>query len=279
MAPVSRSPIHALVRPPTTALARCALTHVDRRPIDAARAAAQHREYVRALEEAEARVVSLAAEPELPDAPFVEDTAVIVDGLPILARPADEPRRREVPSVAQALAGLAAGSTPIAQITAPGTLEGGDVLAVGTTLFVGISGRTNREGARQLGEILERIGHDRRHRVVEVPLTGCLHLKTAVTLVAPGLLLANPGWVDVGVFEQAFGGSSDGIEILFVDPKEPFAANTLTVGAALLASASHPRTLDLLERRGLAPRPVDISELEKAEAGLTCLSLVLRPGP
>lgn len=269
-----RPRIHALVRPPTAALAGCALTYVDRRPIDGAKAAEQHREYVRALKEAGARVVALPEEPELPDAPFVEDTLVVVGGVPLLARPADAPRRRELPSVARGLERLAEelgiDSWSLARVEPPGTLEGGDVLVVGARVFVGVSGRTNREGVRRLAAFVDGLG---AYRVTEVPVTGCLHLKTAVTRVAERTLLAHPEWIDVGAIERA----APELEILPVDPREPFAANTLRVGGTLLASASHPRTLELLARRGLDPRPVDVSELEKAEAGLTCLSVLVEP--
>lgn len=284
--------ITAVVRAPTLALARAIRTFVERTPIDVERAVSQHRAYVRALEEAGARVVELPAEPpsgedaapKLPDAPFVEDTAVLLDGLALLARPAEPLRRRELPSVERALAeagllGGPAGSpsdrptrTP-ARIEPPGLLEGGDVLRIGRRLFVGLSGRTNEEGLRQLAAFAEPHGY----RVTAVPVSGALHLKTAVTHVpgqlagtgAGGLLLANPDWLDLRPFREL----DPAPEILPVPPEEPFGANTLTIGQTLLVSAAFPRTRRLLARRGFRPVTVDVSELEKAEAGLTCLSL------
>lgn len=221
-----------------------------------------------------------ARSPELPDAPFVEDTAVLLDGFAVLARPAGTLRRRELPSVEQALAeaGLAGGSatsspgtlaeTP-ARIHSPGLLEGGDVLPIGRRLFVGLSRRTNEEGLRQLQALVEPHGY----RVTPVLVSGALHLKTAVTHIpvsgTPGLLIANPQWVDLRPFRSL----DRPPDILPVPPEEPFAANTLTLGDTLLVSAAFPRTRRLLERRGVEPHALDLSELEKAEAGLTCLSL------
>lgn len=276
--------ITAVVRAPTLALARAIRTFVERTRIDVERAVSQHRAYVRALEEAGARVVELPAEPpsgedaapKLPDAPFVEDTAVLLDGLAVLARPAEPLRRREVPSVERALAeaGLLGGAEgDPARIRTPGLLEGGDVLRIGRRLFVGLSGRTNEEGLRQLAAFAESHGY----RVTAVPVSGALHLKTAVTHVpgqlagtgAGGLLLANPDWLDLRPFREL----DPAPEILPVPPEEPFGANTLTIGQTLLVSAAFPRTRRLLARRGFRPVTVDVSELEKAEAGLTCLSL------
>ncbi|MGD2115704.1 MAG: N(G),N(G)-dimethylarginine dimethylaminohydrolase, partial [Acidobacteriota bacterium] len=187
--------------------------------------------------------------------------------------------RRELPAVEAALARL--GSVRIAgRIESPATLEGGDVLRIGRRLCVGLSARTNAAGARRLGELLAPRGY----LVEEIPVAGALHLKTAVTFIPTpgaaggrsGLLLANPDWVEC----ERLRAIDPDVEILPVAPGEPFAANTLTVGGTLLVSAAHPETRRRLEHRGLDPRPVDVSEFEKAEAGLTCLSLVHElPGP
>jgi dimethylargininase len=144
----------------------------------------------------------------------------------------------------------------------PGTLEGGDVLRVGKSLYVGLSSRTNQAGIRQLEDIVRRHGY----RVIVVPLTGCLHLKTGVTSPAPELLIANSEWVDLSPFQ--------GFEILNVPETEPWGANTLAINGRVLAADSSPYSADLLERKGLHVQRLGISELQKAEAGLTCLSVL-----
>jgi len=142
------------------------------------------------------------------------------------------------------------------------TLEGGDVLRVGRRLFVGLSSRTNAVGVDALRSIAAPYGYT----VIPVPVTGCLHLKTGVTALDDNTLLVNPAWVDLSPFA--------GFDIVPVDDAEPWAANILRHGHSLLASAAHPRTAEVLDRRGYAPILIDISEFAKAEAGLTCLSLL-----
>jgi dimethylargininase len=149
------------------------------------------------------------------------------------------------------------------RIEPPGTLDGGDVLCTGKTLFVGRSGRTNEEGVAQLRALLSPFGY----MVSGIPVHGCLHLKSAVTEVADGLLLVNPEWVDPADL---------GARVLEVDPSEPAAANALRIGAALIYPASHPRTRERLLSAGLRVLAVDMSELEKAEGAVTCCSLIVR---
>jgi dimethylargininase len=151
---------------------------------------------------------------------------------------------------------------PLQQIQAPGTLDGGDVLVVGREVFVGASARTNRAAIDQLSGMLAPVGYTVR----AVPVRGCLHLKSAVTAVAPDTLLINREWVP----SEAFRGQS----LVDVDPQEPHAANALIVGDAVIYPASFPRTRERLERRGLRLRSVDVDELQKAEGAVTCCSLI-----
>lgn len=257
----------ALTRDLTPAIRGCELTHLARSPIDLARARAEHGEYEACLEKAGCTVRRLPADPDHADAVFIEDTAVVLAELAVIARPGAESRRAETPGVATALAEY----RPLRHIEPPGTLDGGDVLRVGRRVFVGRSGRTNDAGIDQLRRLLAPHGYD----VVAVPVRGCLHLKTAVTAAADDLLLVNRSFLPPDTFA--------GLELADVDPAEPFAANALRVGATVIYPAEFPRTRERLERRlgprGITVRPVPAGELAKAEGGVTCCSIVVEvPG-
>jgi dimethylargininase len=248
----------ALTRRVSPSLAACELTFRPRVPIDADRAAAQHAAYERALAEAGCRLVPLPPEPDLPDAVFVEDVALVLEEVAVILRPGAPSRRPETPSVARALAL----HRELVAISAPGTLDGGDVLRVGRTLFVGATGRSNETGIGQLRAAVAPLGY----AVRAVPVAGCLHLKSAVTQVASDTLLINRSRVDAGPFA--------GLALLDVHADEPDAANALLVGTAVIYPASHPRTRGRLEERGIEVRAVDVAELEKAEGAVTCCSIV-----
>lgn len=252
----------ALVRDVSVALERCELSFQPRVPIDLERARAQHRAYVDALAQLGCRVEALPSLPEHPDAVFVEDTAVVVDEVAVITRPGAESRRAEVDSSAAALARY----RKLAYIEDPGTLDGGDVLRVGRTLYVGRSARSDAAGIEQLRRHVAPYGY----RVVPVELHGCLHLKTAVTQVAPGLLLINPGWVGKSSFPD--------VEFIEVHPGEAHAANAVQVDEAVIYPASFPHTRERLERRGLKVHALDMSETEKAEGGVTCCSVIFEAG-
>lgn len=249
----------AITRKVSASLARCELTHLERSPIDVTRAAAQHEAYERTLAALGCAVVSLPEEPELPDAVFVEDTAVVVDEVAVITRPGAASRRAETASVAAVLARY----RPVVTITAPGTLDGGDVLRLGRRLFVGVSGRTDGAGIGQLRAALAPYGYT----VEAVPVHGCLHLKSAVTQVAPDAVLVNPAWVDPRTFA--------GFAPIPIDPGEPFAANALLLGDAVVYPEAFPATAAALARAGVALATVDVSELAKAEGAVTCCSLIL----
>ena len=252
----------AYTRAPSVKLDNCQLTHVDRVPIDAARAVAQHAAYEAALRTAGCRVVRLPALPDAPDGVFVEDTALLLGETAVITRPGNAARAAETDSVAQALAA----DFRLIRLAA-GRLDGGDVLRVNGTLFVGLSTRTDHAGIDALKAAVGALGLS----VVPVPVAGSLHLKTAVTWLGAGAdgrawLLANPAWVDPAAF--------DGIDYLAVAPGDDWAANTLRVGGTVFVAAGAPRTAATLRASGYHVVSLDISELQKAEAGLTCLSLV-----
>ena len=248
----------AITRAVSPGIVNCELTYVAREPIDFTKAEEQHRDYQRLLEKCGARVISLPAEPSLPDSMFVEDPAIVLDELAIILPLGTESRRPEAASIAQALAKF----RKLASVELPGQVEGGDILRVGRRLFAGLSSRTNAEGIRQLASILAPYGYE----VVSVAVTGCLHLKSALTYIGRTTLLANRAWFDTKPFS--------GFEWMDVAPEEPHAANALLIGGTVIFPSSFPRTHARLEARGFHVAPLDISELQKAESGLTCSSLL-----
>ena len=254
--------LRAITRRPGSELSGCELSFVERTPIDVAKATAQHAAYRTALTDAGVLVETLPPDDSHPDATFVEDCAVVFDEVAILARPGAESRRGEVPPVASALAAC----RELRPIRPPGTLDGGDVLVIDRTVFVGRSCRTSADGVAQLSTLIAPFGY----RVLPVDVRGCLHLKTAVTALDAGTVLMNPEWIDASSFED--------FRTLRVPPAEPFGSNTLRVHNRLLLSARFQRTRDLLAAHGFDGDVLDISELEKAEAGLTCLSILFRTG-
>jgi dimethylargininase len=250
----------ALTRDISPAIVDCELTHLARVPIDLERARAQHREYEEALTDAGCRVERLPSGPDMPDSVFIEDIAIVFDEVAIVTRPGAESRRREVSAVEEALVA----HRPLQTIAAPGTLDGGDVLVAGRRVYVGQSSRTNAHAIGQMHAMLAPYGYT----VCAVAVHGCLHLKSAVTLVAEDMLLVNPEWIAKAAF--------NGFGVVEVDAAEPMAANALRVGATVIHPSAFPRTTERLVRQGLTVRPVDASELAKAEGAVTCCSLVFQ---
>ena len=262
MSPAADPPAHhrAFTRAISSRIVECELTHLERIPIDVARARAQHAEYTRALVALGCAVHEVEPAPDHPDSVFIEDTAVVFDEIAVIARPGAESRRGETAAVERALAPL----RKLAHIAAPGTLDGGDVFVAGKRVFAGRTGRTNDAGIAQLRAALAPHGYT----VEAIDVTGCLHLKTAATALDDRTVLVNPQWIDRS--------SLAGLDVIEVDPAEPMGANIVRVGEALLYGASYPRTRARLEARGFRPVCVDASELAKAEGAVTCCSLVLR---
>lgn len=248
----------AITRGVSPSLAKCELSFIDRVPIDMEKARAQHHAYEKALGELGASVISLAAEPELPDSLFVEDPAIVLDELAVVFPLGTETRRKEAASLAKAIAPF----RKIEYVTLPGTVEGGDILRVEKKLFVGATARTNEEGIRQLRKIVQPYGY----QVIAVPVTGCLHLKSAVTYLGNNVLLANRAWFDPKPLA--------GFEWVDVDPGEAHAGNALALNGTVLFPASFPKTRARIEARGFRVMSLDIAELQKAESGLTCSSLI-----
>jgi len=254
----------AITRDVSDAINRCELTHVAREPIDLALARTQHAAYERALEAAGCEVVRVPPAHDLPDAVFVEDAAVVVKEVAIATRPGAMSRRAEVRDVSDVLGRY----REVLPIEAPATIDGGDVLVAGKRVFIGRTSRTNSAAILKMREILEPIGYT----VDGVDVTGCLHLKSAVTALADDRLLLNPAWI---------GRQTENINVLFrdldlveIDPDEPYAANIVRAGSALIYPSAFPRTRATLERLGLDVTTVDVGELAKAEGAVTCCSLI-----
>lgn len=250
----------ALTREVSPRIVECELTHLSRAPIDVDRARAQHAAYERLLERLGCEVRRVAPAPDHPDSVFIEDAAVVLDEVAVIARPGAESRRAEVEAVAAALAPL----RRLVHLVAPATLDGGDVLVVGKRVFVGRTGRTNDEGIAQLRAALAPFGY----RTDGVPVTGCLHLKSAVTALDDATVLLNPAWVAPAAFAP--------LDVVEVDPAEPMAANIVRIDGALLYADAYPRTRARLGARGFQPLVVDASELAKAEGAVTCCSILVR---
>jgi dimethylargininase len=249
----------AITREVSPDLAACELTHQARVPIDIGLARAQHRGYVNALSEAGCSIEQLPAEAGMPDAVFVEDTAVVLDELAIMMRPGAESRRGEVAAVARALSRY----RRLESIAAPATADGGDVLVSGPHVFVGRSTRTNGEAIEQMRDILAPYGY----AVCEAVPRDCLHLKSAATSIGRLLLLVNPGWIDTTVFA--------GFTCVAVDPDEPAAANALWLADRVIFPSVFPKTAERLRRHGVRVCTVNVAELAKAEGAVTCCSLIV----
>jgi dimethylargininase len=249
----------ALVRQPSSRLAEGIVTHISRSPVDVAVARAQHVAYVGALAANGWMIREVSAADDCPDSVFIEDTVVICEDLAVLTRPGTPARRAEVAGVAHEVQAL---GLRTACIEEPGVLDGGDVLQAGHTVYVGRGGRSNGEGIRQLRLLLAPLGRT----VIAVPLGNVLHLKSAVTALPDGTFLLLPELVPAGLFPA-------------VRPvREEGGSHVVPLGGdRVLIAASAPRTVAFLDDLGFTPVVVDISEFEKLEGCVTCLSVLL-PG-
>ena len=255
----------AITRDVSRSLGACELSYVERTDIDVDLAQRQHDAYRSALMSLGCRVIALSAEHDLPDAVFVEDVALVFDEIAISTRPGAPSRRAEVASVASALESY----RTLRSIEAPGTLDGGDILRIGSTIYVGRSARTNAAAMEQLQRIVGPSALGGQGYVVQpVSIRDCLHLKSAVTEVADDVVLINPDWVDRAAFAD--------FRQIEIDRDEPHAANGVRVGGGLIYPANFPRTARRLADAGIAVSSVDVSELQKAEGAATCCSIVFR---
>jgi dimethylargininase len=249
----------ALVRMPAGNLVEGQLTHVERTDVDTELADKQWDGYVSALEENGWTTREVGFADTMADSVFVEDTLVLLGSTAVVTRAGTESRRAETEAAEETAQDL---GLRIERIMSPGTLEGGDVLKVGTTVYVGRSSRTNADGIRQLRAIAAPLGYN----VVAVPVTRALHLKTTMTALPDGTLLGHPDLVDDPAFFPHF---------LAVPEREGVAVVVLSENTVLMSSSA-PATAALLEDRGYTVVSVDISEFEKLEGCVTCLSVRVR---
>ena len=255
------APRRALVRAPPPRLAQGLLTHLDRVPVDAELAVRQWSDYTRALTEAGWDTVEVPAAPECPDGVFVEDTVVMIGGTAVITSPGADERKPETMGTSVTVRAL---GYPTATLDA-GTLDGGDVLKIGRTVYVGRTLRTSAEGIASLRRICEPLGH----RVVAVPTTKVLHLKSAVTALPDGTVIGYEPLVD-----------DPGFWPHFRPMPEEGGSHVVDLGEGrLLMAASAPRSAELIADLGFTPIPVDISEFEKLEGCVTCLSVRVRHAP
>ena len=252
----------AFTRAVSPRLVDCQLTHLDRAPIDVANAIVQHAAYEQALADAGFEVIRLPELVDAPDGVFVEDTALLLGERAIITRPGAQSRRGETVSTAEVL-------SKYMQVHAlpAGNLDGGDVLRIERTLYVGASLRTDAAGIEALRATAAPLGFE----TIAVELRDCLHLKTCATFAGMDgagrpVLIVDPRHVDPEVFA--------GVDRLHVLPDESPAANTVRAGDRLLIAAGYPRLREGLAKRGFTVVEVDTSEFRKAEAALTCLSLI-----
>jgi dimethylargininase len=250
----------AITHVPSPALAGGERTFIPRAPIDFHLAQRQHAAYCAILRECGATVTSLEANVAYPDCVFVEDTALVLDEVAIMARPGAPSRAAEPAGIEPELRRY----REVRRLDAPATLDGGDVVVAGRSILVGASSRTNEEGALALARYTREFGYEVRR----VPLRDCLHLKSACCALPDGRLLVNPSWLDSSVL--------DDFTLLHIPEAEPFAADFAAVGDTILVSASHPRTADQIRELGFPVRAAVLTEFEKAEGGVTCLSIIFR---
>jgi dimethylargininase len=252
----------ALVRRPSPRMADGITTHIDRVPADGALAVRQHAAYVEAVARAGWSVREVSAADDLPDSAFVEDTVVVLDDLAVVTRPGAGERRAEVAGAEEAIRSL---GLAVVRIEAPGTLDGGDVLQVGRTVYVGRSGRTNGEGIRQL----RRHASTRGRTVVPVRLHRVLHLKSAVTALPDGTFIAS----DPSLFDRS------PFPTMRIVPEEEGAHVVRMGGGTILMSAAAPRSAEMFDDLGFDVITVEIGEFEKREGCVTCLSVLVAAAP
>ena len=250
----------AITREVSRAIIHCELTHLARTPIDIDRARTQHTWYEASLKKLGLAVLSLPEAPTLADSVFVEDTALVLDECAVITRPGAESRRPETEIIAELL-------TPyrkLFHIQAPARVDGGDILQVGKQIYVGLSSRSDTNAIEQIQNFLQPFGYV----LHAVTVTGCLHLKSAVTQVKEDTLLINPDWVDKNDFK--------GVRFIEIDPSEVYAANAVMIGKTIIYPAAFPRTQNRLEGAGIQMVTVEVDELAKAEGAVTCCALIFR---
>jgi dimethylargininase len=255
-----RHAFKAITRGVSRKLGACELTYRTREAIDHEKAATQHERYCELLRGWDVHMLTIPGSDSYPDCCFVQDTAVVLDEVCIIASMGAPKRRGEISEVER----VASQFRRLRHLFLPATLDGGDVVQFGKRLFVGCSSRTNGRGIEALRRIVEPLGYV----VVPVSVSGGLHLTTGCGVVNDETVLLNPRWLDASSFK--------GLRQLHVPEEEPWAANTIRVDTAVCLEEGAPRTIDLVRPYAGTIETVDISEFRKAEGSLSCLSIIFR---
>jgi len=253
----------ALTHQPSPALQDCELTFLPHQKIDLALASRQHRDYCTMLKNCGAEIITLHDNLTLPDSVFVEDPVVVFDEIAIMTSMGVASRRRETAAIESFFRSY----RQTQRICLPAKLEGGDVLQIGKTVYVGLSSRTNGQGIAALRRIMKPLGY----QIIPVTVRGCLHLKTGCTALDTNTILAHPEWLDLSPFQN--------LEIIRIPVEEPFGANILPIHDTICMNRAFPKTEQLVRDLGYKVISTDISEFVKAEAGLTCMSVLFNMNP
>ena len=244
----------AFVRPPGVSFPQAISSHPAKEEIDLSRAREQHRSYVNALKKAGAKILAMPPEDSLPDSTFVEDTAFVFEDRAFLCFLKEETRRNEIESIEKILKGYRK------TVRLPPYLDGGDILDTPDSIFIGLSGRTDAKAIESLSQQINK-------KVVSVPILKGLHLKSAVSYLGNNILLLNPGRVDSSAFK--------GFQWIEVEEKNSYAANCLAMGNLVFMPAGFPMVRKKIFQQGFKTIELEMSEFEKADGGVTCLSIIL----
>lgn len=245
----------AIVRPPGLKFKSCLSDHPLHHTLDIELALEQHKKYCQTLRDLGVDLVELEPDDEHPDSCFVEDTVVVHGKRAMITRMAKESRRGESKGVESVVKRF----KQISSVKAPGTLEGGDVIHLPDSLLCGITKRTNHEGASQMGQWLDTPVH-----LIEDP--NIMHIKSHVTYLDRNTIILNPRYVDDPVLES--------YTKIVLPPEETHSANTLTIGDVVIMSARHTISSQLVKEAGFDVIQLDMSEFEKCDGALTCLSII-----
>ncbi len=246
----------ALVRPPGLCFPQAISDHPEKDKIDLSSAVIQHQHYVEALKQAGCKIISLPPEDNLPDATFVEDTAVIFEDTAVMCSMKEATRKNEMESVAKVLESY----RKIERLKPPANLDGGDILNTPEAIYIGLSKRSNESAAQSLSKLINK-------KIIPVSVTQGLHLKSAVSYLGGNLLLINPLRVDSSTLKN--------FQWIEVEEKDAYAANCLVLGNKIIMSAGFPEVSEKIRPYGLEMIELEMSEFEKADGGVTCLSIIL----
>jgi dimethylargininase len=248
----------AIVRNIPNSFPQCITAFSGKSPIDVILAQQQHELYCKTLVELGLKLVRIEADNSLPDCCFTEDAAIVTDVLGIISLPGTESRHAEIIEMEKALTSF----KKIRHIAAPATIEGGDVLKIGKKLFIGNSARTNDEGIKQVANMVSELGYE----VIPVKIRNTLHLKTVCTYLGNNCIIYADGHFDENIFAE--------YDKIIVPATESYCANTLVVNGKVLIPKGFPLTRSLIEKKGFSVIELDMSEIEKADGALTCLSVI-----